>query len=222
MNIEDKRMGVIFDMNGTIIDDMAYHASAWHELLVSDLGCDIDINRVWNEMYGKNRDMFIRVLGEGALSEEEMESWSLEKERRYQKIYGPHAEPISGFIEFLNCLKSKGLPIALGTAAIPFNVNFILERLQIKDCFDAVVSADDVEFSKPHPETFIKCAELLAIPENACVVFEDSPKGVEAAQRAGMKAIVLTTMHPKEDFSGFTNILGIIENYQDPFLFSAF
>lgn len=209
-------------MNGTIIDDMAFHASAWHELLVKDLGCDIDIQRVWKEMYGKNRDMFIRVLGEGVLSEKEMEDWSLEKERRYQKIYGPQIEAIDGFLIFLDYLKNKGFRIALGTAAIPFNVDFVLESLQIKDYFDAVISAAEVEFSKPHPETFIKCAELLAIPEDACVVFEDSPKGVEAAQRAGMKSIVLTTMHPKEDFSEFNNILGFIENYKDPLLFTAF
>ena len=107
--------------------------------------------------------------------------------------------------------------MAIGSAAIPFNINFVLDNLQIRDYFDAIVSADDVAMSKPHPETFLKAASLLnAKPEN-CIVFEDAPKGVEAAIQAGMKSVVLTTMHDRNEFDQYNNIIVFVKDYTDPF-----
>jgi beta-phosphoglucomutase len=88
---------VIFDLNGTIIDDMAYHAQVWHDLLVNDLKVTITLDQVYKEMYGKNRELFIRVLGENVLTEEEMDYWSIEKEKRYQAVYRDNICPIDGF-----------------------------------------------------------------------------------------------------------------------------
>lgn len=206
---------ILFDLNGTIIDDMAFHAKAWHELLTQDLGVNISIEEVWKQMYGKNKELFIRVLGEGAMTEEEMEYWSLEKEKRYQAVYKDLIQPIPGFLDFLDDVKSIGYKIGIGSAAIPFNINFVLESLKIKAYFDCIVSGDDVDKSKPDPETFSKGAKTLNLEPSKCLVFEDAPKGVEAASNAGMQAIVLTTMHPKENFNHLQNIRAVIGNYLD-------
>lgn len=206
---------ILFDLNGTIIDDMAYHAQAWHDLLVHDLNVSITMERVWKEMYGKNDELFARVLGPDTLTQEELDHWSIVKEKRYQAVYKDIIAPISGFGDFLSLLQRRTYKIALGTAAIPFNVDFSLDSLGIRSCFDAIVHANDVVKSKPDPEVFIKCAERLGVIPEACVVFEDSPKGVEAARNAGMKAVVLTTMHPKEDFDYLDNILFFIKDYED-------
>lgn len=206
---------ILFDLNGTIIDDMAYHAKAWHELLVQDLNVGITIERVWLEMYGKNSELFARVLGPDALTEEEMHHWSIEKEKRYQAVYKDIIAPIEGFPSFLDLLQSKNYKIALGTAAIPFNVDFSLDALGIRSCFDAIVHADDVVLSKPNPEVFLKCASAVGVAPDKCVVFEDSPKGVEAARNAGMQAVALTTMHPEKDFAYLDNILFFIQDYKD-------
>jgi beta-phosphoglucomutase-like phosphatase (HAD superfamily) len=85
--------------------------------------------------------------------------------------------------------------------------------LNIRHYFKAVVSADDVVNSKPDPETFLKCAEILNVHPQNCIVFEDAPKGVEAAQNAGMHCVIITTMHSKEEFRNYKNIISFIEDY---------
>ena len=94
-----------------------------------------------------------------------------------------------------------------------FNINFVLDGLKIKPYFKSIVSADNVAYSKPHPETFTKCADQLGVAYKDCIVFEDAPKGIECAANAGMQCVVLTTMHPKEDFAAYDNIICFVEDY---------
>ena len=105
--------------------------------------------------------------------------------------------------------------MAIGSAAVPMNIDFVVDTLKIRHYFDAIVSADDVAKSKPDPETFLKAAKMLNVKPASCIVFEDTPKGVECALNAGMKTVVLTTTHPKEDFSMYDNIILFINDYND-------
>lgn len=216
-----KRPGAfLFDLNGTIIDDMAYHSEAWYNILTNEIGAKLTKEEVDHNMYGKNSEVLIRLLGPSRFTEEEMEFWSMEKEKRYQAAYAEKMQPIRGLIEFLDAAWNQNIPMAIGSAAIPFNIQFILKGLALEKYFPVIVSADDVTHSKPDPETFTLGADQLGIPYEDCIVFEDAPKGVEAAANAGMKAVVLTTMHPKEEFSQYNNILGFIEDYTDPLIAS--
>ena len=213
---------IIFDLNGTMINDMEYHIRAWTEILNEEMKAGMTYEQIKKQMYGKNSELFIRVFGEGKMSEEEMESWSMEKEKRYQKAYKPHVQLIKGLDQFLKTAHEKNIPMAIGSAAIPFNINFILDILDIRKYFSAVVSADDVEISKPHPETFLKAARLLKMDPADCVVFEDAPKGVEAAKNAGIPCVVLTTLHTREEFVKSDHIVAFIQDYTDPFIKSLF
>ncbi len=207
----------LFDLNGTMVDDMEFHVKAWYGILNDDLKVNMTWEEVRKHMYGKNSELFVRVFGDNYFNDEEMNHWSMEKERRYQENYLPHLKLINGLDEFLKAAKQNHIKMAIGSAAIPFNINFVLDNLKIRDYFDAIVSAEDVEISKPHPETFLKAASLLnAKPEN-CIVFEDAPKGVEAAQQAGMKSVVLTTMHDRNEFDQYNNIIAFVKDYTDPF-----
>jgi beta-phosphoglucomutase-like phosphatase (HAD superfamily) len=94
-----------------------------------------------------------------------------------------------------------------------FNIDFVLDGLAIRKYFDAVISADDVTQSKPDPETWLKCADQLHAPPSDCVIFEDSPKGAESAANAGMKCVIITSLHKKEEFVNFRNVMGFIDNY---------
>ncbi len=212
----------LFDLNGTMIDDMQFHTEAWHEILTKDLGATITLEEVKQEMYGKNSDVLKRVFGKGKFSEDEMHKISLEKERRYQRSYKPHLKLIPGLYEFLEKAYQNQIPMAVGSAAIMFNIDFVLDGLDIRNYFPVTVSADNVRKSKPDPETFLKGAQKLEVEPQNCIVFEDNPKGVEAALRAGMKSVVVTTMHEKQDFDGLPNILTFIEDYTDPFLQTFF
>lgn len=210
-----KPKAFLFDLNGTMIDDMGYHLEVWSDVLNNDLGAGLSKADVKKNMYGKNDDMLFRVFGKDKFTQKERDEISIEKERRYQKLYKPHLDLIPGLFDFLEKAKANEIKMAIGSAAIMFNINFVLDNLNIRKYFGAIVSADDVEHSKPHPETFAKDAELLGVDANSCIVFEDAPKGVEAAANAGMKCVVLTTMHTPEEFSQYDNIIMFVKDYTD-------
>lgn len=213
-----KYKGFLFDLNGTMIDDMEFHSMAWYDILNNDLGANLNREQVKREMYGKNHELLVRVFGENRFSYEEMDQLSFEKERRYQKEFFPHLKLINGLDEFLERAYEKNIQMAIGSAAITFNVDFVLDNLNLRHYFKAIVSADNVKHSKPDPETFLKAARLLNLKPEECVVFEDAPKGVEAAANAGMPALVLTTMHGSEEFLQYDNVLGFVKDYTDPFV----
>ncbi|HEY9341551.1 MAG TPA: HAD family phosphatase [Hanamia sp.] len=203
----------IFDLNGTMVDDMHYHAQAWYDILNNDLKAGLTWDEVKVQMYGKNAEVLERIFGENHFTDDQIKELSLEKERRYQQAYLPHLSLIKGLQVFLEKAEKDKIPMAIGSAAISFNISFVLDNLNIRHFFKAIVSADDVATSKPDPKTFIECARLLNIAPENCIVFEDAPKGIEAAQNAGMQAFVLTTMYPKDEFVSYKNIIGFSENY---------
>jgi beta-phosphoglucomutase len=203
----------IFDLNGTMIDDMQYHVKAWYHILNEDLGAGLSWEQVKSEMYGKNSELLVRVFGNDRFTKEEMDRISLEKEKRYQLEYRPHLQLIPGLQSFLEKAHTLHIPMAIGSAAIMFNINFVLDNLNIRHYFQAIVSADDVRISKPNPETYTNAAQLLGIPAAGCLVFEDAPKGVEAALNAGMPSVVLTLLHEKEEFAQYKNVVQYIKDY---------
>jgi beta-phosphoglucomutase family hydrolase len=206
----------IFDLNGTIIDDMNFHVKAWSELLNGELGANMDYDAVKAQMYGKNSELLVRVFGPDRFTQEEMDELSIKKETIYQAIYKPHLALIDGLRNFLAKAKEQNIPMAVGSAAIMFNINFILDNLGIREYFGALVSADHVQLSKPDPETFTMAASQLGVDPQNCIVFEDAPKGVETALNAGMKVVViLSALHSKDEFEGFDNIIRFITSYDE-------
>lgn len=210
----------LFDLNGTMIDDMAYHIRAWHRIL-NELGAGLSMERVKEECYGKNHELLERIFP-GRFSLEEKNRMSLEKEKQYQLEFRPHLALLPGLADFLEQAHKSGIKMAIGSAAIRFNIDFVLDNLNIRHYFEALVSADDVTTSKPDPETFISCANRLDIAPSNCVVFEDAPKGVESAFYAGMDAVVITTMHPPEDFKQYKNIITFIPDFHSEELKTLF
>lgn len=203
----------IFDLNGTMIDDMQFHLKAWYHIINDELGANLSWEAVKKEMYGKNSELLIRVFGKDRFTEEEMNKLSIEKEKIYQSEYISHLRLIPGLQEFLEKAYALKIPMAIGSAAIMFNIDFVLDNLKLRHYFPAIVSADDVEHSKPHPETYLKAAKQLGVAPGDCLVFEDAPKGVEAAQNAGMPGVVLTTLHEAEEFAQYKNIVRFIKDY---------
>ena len=214
----ERAKAFIFDLNGTMIDDMEYHTIAWNDILNDDLNAGLSREDVRNQMYGKNEELLGRVFGDGHFTPEEVAAISMKKERSYQKAFLPELRLIRGLPGFLEASRARGIRMGIGTAAIPFNIDFVLDNLSIRDYFGAIVSADDVKISKPHPETFLRAAERLGVAASECAVFEDAPKGVEAALRAGMRCVVLTTMHGPSAFGTFQNVIAYVADYADPAL----
>lgn len=204
----------LFDLNGTMIDDMQYHIKAWHGIL-NGLGANISMERMKEECYGKNDELLERMFP-GRFSDEEKREMSFEKERHYQVAFKPHLKLLPGLDRFLEDAYQQQISMAIGSAAIMFNIDFVLDNLNLRHYIQAIVSADDVAVSKPDPETFLLCAQRLETAPQQCIVFEDAPKGVESANRAGMKVVVLTTLHEAHEFEGMEHVLMCVKDFTDP------
>ena len=129
--INFKPKAFIFDLNGTMIDDMEFHSRAWSSILNEDLGAGLSAEEVKREMYGKNSELLERIFGKAHFSPERELELSMEKERRYQKAYLPYMKLIDGLAIFLEQAQDQQVGMAIGSAAIPFNIDYILDNLNI-------------------------------------------------------------------------------------------
>lgn len=203
----------IFDMNGTMIDDMQYHTMAWNSIL-NNLNANISLEETKLQVYGKAEEMFERIFGKGKFSEIELQEIILQKELTYQNEFRPYLKLIDGLDSFLQKAKARGIKLAIGTAALKTNVDYVLDELHLHGIFDAIVSVENVTFSKPDPEVFLKCASLLNVSPHEAIIFEDSPMGIEAARNGGFKSVAITSFHGVTDFAKFDNLLFSIDDYE--------
>ncbi len=213
MKYSGKYKAFIFDLNGTMINDQPYHVRSWHRIL-NNLGANISLEQMKEECYGKNHELLERIFPK-RFSDEEKTRLSFEKEKQYQADFRPHLKLLPSLQEFLKEALGAGMKLGIGSAAIQNNIDYVLDGLNIRKYLNAIVSADDVTKSKPHPETFLRCAEKLGITPDNCLVFEDAPKGAEAAMNAGMDCIIITTFHTKNEFIGYPNIRSFINDYSE-------
>ena len=202
----------IFDMDGTLVDNMGYHELAWQSLL-SDMGKEMSIEELRHVAYGKNEEVLERVFLKKH-TDEELEKLFKIKEVKYRTLYTPHLKLIAGLLPFLTKAKAMGIPMAIGTGAGIRNLNFVLDGTEIRHFFEGIVVADDVRYGKPHPETFLKAAQLLGVSPANCIVFEDVQSGLEAAHRAGMQSVALTTTYSKAFLSGFPSVIEVVSDYE--------
>lgn len=204
----------LFDMDGTIVDNMAFHTDSWLAFF-ERRGQALDADAFFRATAGRQGGEIIRsYLGEH-LSADEVAALNHEKESVYRELYAPHLKAVDGFDELIARARGNGVKLAVGTAAPPANVDFTLDGLDLRRHFDAIVGATDVARGKPHPDVFLKAAELCGVAPANCIVFEDAPLGVEAARRAGMSCIVLTTTLPAAAFTGFDNVIAIVRDFSE-------
>jgi HAD superfamily hydrolase (TIGR01509 family) len=194
-------IALIFDMDGVIIDSNPIHTVAWKRYLAR---FDRDIPDLEQRMYGRRNDEIVREFFGPSLTAAEVTRHGAEKERLYRELMTLEVKDrlVPGVVEFIR--SAAGIPLALATNAEPANVSFVLEAAGIADNFHAVIDGHQVEFAKPHPEIYLKAAELLLTPPENCIVFEDSYAGTEAARRAGARVVGVTTSHaafPDADFA---------------------
>ncbi|MBC6490871.1 HAD family hydrolase [Flavihumibacter stibioxidans] len=202
----------LFDMDGTMIDNMWYHFKAWEKMML-ELGGGLTGEALIPHLYGKPPELLTRVYGSGKFTLDEMNEIGARKEGYYREMYEPYVKLLPGLADFLRAARDRNIRLGVGTASNIPNIDMVLQKTGIAEYFSSVVSADDVERSKPDPETWLKGARELGVLPADCIVFEDVPKGVEAASRAGMSCVVLTTNHTSEEFEDFDNIITIVPDF---------
>lgn len=198
--------GFIFDMDGTIVNNMRYHMKAWLELF-EELGVSMTAEEFSRRLSGRTNPEILKRATGGTLSADKIETLAAEKEARYREIYQPHMELVARLDRFLDQARDQHIPMAVATSAPGPNIEYILDGLHIRPYFRAVAGAEDVTHSKPHPEMFLTTADGLGLPPADCIVFEDSLAGVEAARRAGIPAVALTTTHEADEFRESAGII---------------
>ena len=210
--LSDLRRALIFDMDGTIVDNMAFHTQSWVTFF-ERRGRDIDAHAFFRTTAGRQGKEIIRATMGEHLADEEVAVLNHEKEAVYRELYAPHLKTVSGFDDLVASARSQGIALAVGTAAPPANVAFTLDGLDLRRHFEAVVGATDVARGKPHPDVFLEAARRCGVLPQNCIVFEDAPLGVEAARRAGMRTVVLTTTLPRDAFGEFDNVIAIVDDF---------
>ncbi|MCX5657218.1 MAG: HAD family phosphatase [Candidatus Omnitrophica bacterium] len=187
---------VIFDMDGVIVDSMPYHFLAWYEAL---------------RPYGIRVSCFDIYSKEGERWEKTLKFFLKRKRLKFsdriiKRIFGARRRifrnkfkklTFKGAREFLACLDKNGYMLGLVTGTPQKEVREILPK-SIERIFDCIVSGDHVKKGKPHPEPYLEAARILGVRPGECVVVENAPFGIEAAKRAGMYCIALTTSLPRE------------------------
>jgi beta-phosphoglucomutase len=208
VNTSDGQIAMIFDLDGVLIHSMPLHVRAWEQYL-EDLGIQIDDLEA--RMHGKRNPELVRDFIGADLADDAIFEHGAAKERLFREMVlrdelSRHQVP--GLIDFLN--RHKTIPKAIGSNAEPANIEFVLDRFNLRPYFDVIVDGQQVSRPKPFPDIYLKAAERLEKSPEHCIVFEDSPTGVEAARAAGMRVVGVETT-PTE----FAHVDLCVENFLD-------
>lgn len=197
----DAGYSVIFDMDGVLVDNRAWHTRAWHEMAVR-LGLPFDEKRFTAELFGRTNPAILRGLFGYDPPAADRERLAGEKEALYRELHRGRVEPAAGLVPFLEALRADGATLAVATSAPRANLDFFLGETGLRRRFDILVDVGQVKKGKPDPEIYLRAAEALGRRPRRCVAFEDSLPGVASALAAGMKVVGVTTTHPAAELAG--------------------
>lgn len=194
----NKKLAVIFDMDGVICHTNPYHSIAFKEFF-SGRNLAPTEEEFALHMYGKSNSYILSHFLNRPISGEELLRLEDEKESLFRKIYEPHVEPIAGFPSFISNLAAQGVKLGVATSAPYANLELILSKVKIREQLGSILASEDVKKHKPDPEVYLKSAKNLGMDPTDCVVFEDSYSGVSAALNAGMKVVGVLTSHTEAE-----------------------
>lgn len=192
--------GVIFDMDGVLVDSAAAHFESWKRVATERGAGPISEAQFKATFGGRNSEIIASWFGE--TDPERAKAIGHRKEEIYREIIRGNVQPMPGATKLIARLRRDGARLAIGSSGPPENIAMICEAMAIADVFDAIVTGADVRRGKPEPEVFLLAAEKMGVTPARAVVVEDAPLGVEAANRAGMKCVGLTSSHPAEALAG--------------------
>jgi len=185
-------LALIFDMDGVMLHSTDLHMQAWIAYLERH---GVEDTSVIFRMLGKRNDQIVHEIFGADLSEADVMEHGAAKERLYRELMTPVLEQsyVAGVRELLRAAHGCGIPLALATNAEPLNVDFVLDHAGLRPLFSAIVDGSQVTHAKPHPEIFLTAASRIGVEPRNCVIFEDSPGGIQAALSAGGRVVGLLT-----------------------------
>ena len=205
---------LIFDMDGTMIDSMPWHAKSW-VVFARNHKLDIDVSDLLARTTGRTGVECMRVLfDDRVLSDAECESLVHEKETIYRGLFHDNFTEVAGFTAFAKAAVARGLKIAVGTAGDKHNIEFAMSRLKMDPLPLAIVGGDEGLTGKPTPAIFLEAARRIGADPARCIVFEDAPFGIEAARRGGMRAVAVCSTHTAQELAG-PHVIAAVNDYNE-------
>jgi beta-phosphoglucomutase family hydrolase len=188
----------IFDMDGTMINNMAYHKKAWQAFLKKH-GITLTEEEFRHKISGKKNDQIFELVFDRKLDKDEELRYTEEKESLYRELFKPDIAEIAGLTGLINQLHAKGIKTAIATTAPAKNRDFALKELGLEDKFEVILGDEHVSRGKPHPEIYELTAQKLGVKPQECLVFEDSPPGVAAGKAADMTVVGILSSHAQDE-----------------------
>ena len=209
----DKVEAFIFDMDGTMIDSMPWHARSWVDF-VERHGLKLDVTDILARTTGRTGTECMRELFERDLSDAECQAMVHEKEEIYRALFHDNFTEVAGFTAFAKAAVARGLKVAVGTAGDRHNIEFAMSRLKMDPLPLAIVGGDEGFAGKPTPEIFVEAARRIGVAPERCIVFEDAPFGIEAARRGGMRAVAVCSTHSAAELAG-PHVIAAVRDYDE-------
>ena len=210
----------IFDLDGTVVDNMFLHAEAF-AVFAERHGLPPLTPADRAKLDGRRNSEIFPVLFGREMAREEWLAYEHEKEALYREVSRGRLRLVAGLPALLDRLQAERIAVALATSAPELNVVHTLGEIGLAGAFPTVVRGDQVPQGKPAPDVFIEAARQLALPAPACVVFEDAPMGVAAARAAGMPVVGVTTSFSAEQFAALDDAPDLAVRDFDEFLARA-
>jgi len=195
---------ILWDLDGVLVDTARLHYQAWRQLL-GELDRSLS-EQDFRRTFGLCNDLVLRdLLGE--VPDEEVQRLSERKEALFRQHAAGRVTPLPGAVELVQRARESGRRMALVTSTPRANIDLVLGETGLTGAFDTIVAAEDVSRSKPDPEGFLLAARRLGVAAERCLVIEDAPGGIEAARRAGMRSLAVTTTHTRQDLEAAHTIV---------------
>jgi HAD superfamily hydrolase (TIGR01509 family) len=204
---------LLFDLDGTLIDSMPIHDLTWRQWF-AEQGLPFDEAGFFAATAGRSGQEIVVDLFP-ALDKAALDALVERKEALYRDVARRELQAVPGALALIEAAAALGLKQAVCTAAPDANVALAFQRFGLARHIAATVNPDQGFRGKPHPDLFLEAARRLGVEAARCLVFEDAPLGVEAARRAGMPAVAITTTMPADAFAGFDNLLCTVPDLAD-------
>jgi beta-phosphoglucomutase len=187
-----QELGVLFDMDGVLVDSYSAHWESWRRL-GREVGFDMT-ERQFVQTFGRtSREVIVESWPDLARAADQITALDRRKESLFREILAADFPAMDGAVELIDALAAAGFVLALGSSGPPENVALVLEKLGCRDRFQAVITGTDVSRGKPDPQVFLLAAERIGLPTRCCLVVEDAPAGIAAARAAGMMCLGLAS-----------------------------
>ncbi|MCF7849795.1 MAG: HAD family phosphatase [Kiritimatiellales bacterium] len=212
MDRQQAPFGVVFDVDGTMVDNLEYHKTAWIEYGRRN-GLPITEEFYQRNIHSRSNNEIVHTVFPDNPSAEQRDRMERDKEGIYHEMYRPLIKEIPGLTALLEALAEAGISCAAASNSPRCNVDLVLGGLGIEKQFCFSVAANEVGQGKPHPELYLRAAAALGLPPDRCVAFEDSVSGFKCAEAAGMPFVAVTAGAHGECLEHAGNAIATIHDF---------